>query len=37
MIPSGALDLYSSPAVVDAQGLPADKLFAALLESQSRP
>ena len=33
----GVLDLYSSPAVVDAQGMPAEKLFAALLESQSRP
>jgi hypothetical protein len=36
-VKSGALDLFASPVVVDAKGMPADKLFDALLESQLVP
>jgi hypothetical protein len=36
-LPRGTLDLYAAPAVADAKGMPADKLFKALLESQSKP
>jgi hypothetical protein len=36
-IKSGKLDLYASPLVVDAKGVPASKLFDALLESQLEP
>jgi hypothetical protein len=36
-VPPAALDLYSSPVVVDAKGMPAERLFAALLESQLGP
>jgi hypothetical protein len=31
------LDLYDTPAVADAKGLPADQLFNALLASQVKP
>jgi len=31
---SGALDRYQSPVVVEAEGMPANKLFEALLEDQ---
>jgi hypothetical protein len=33
----GMLDLYDTPAVADAKGLPADQLFNALLASQVKP
>jgi hypothetical protein len=36
-VKSGALDLFASPVVVDAKGMPEDKLFSALLESQLAP
>jgi hypothetical protein len=36
-VKSGALDLFAAPVVVDARGMPVDKLFGALLESQLVP
>ena len=36
-IKSGAPDLYASPVVVEAKGMPANELFDALLESQLKP
>ena len=36
-VKSSALDLFVSPVVVDAKGMPEDKLFGALLESQLVP
>jgi len=35
-IERGTLDLYNSPAVADAKGMPADKLLDALLKSQGK-
>lgn len=36
-IKPGKLDLYAAPAVADAKGMPANKLFDALLKSQGKP
>lgn len=36
-IKPGTLDLYVAPAVADAKGMPANKLFDALLASQLKP
>jgi len=33
----GTLNLYAAPAVAEAKGMPADQLFNALLEGQSKP
>lgn len=36
-IKPGVLDLYASPVAIEAKGMPVDKLFNALLESQAKP
>jgi hypothetical protein len=36
-IKSGAPDLYASPVVVEAEGMPANKLFGTLVKSQLTP
>jgi hypothetical protein len=33
-VDSGRLDCFNAPVVVDANGMPADKLFGAILKGQ---